>query len=367
MLNIKEGKFCEEKIVNWFGTEKQKANYKVNQKLNAKQKNSILSRASRQCNIIQLARKSANGTPKYWIKKVYATPLPSNFTKMNSGLYQYIIPLMLMYIIKNHDQNNKASFTVVRWGKEINMVNRNYLPAKYNKRKLSNIIKVDECLLYRFYEKSDARLRYYITQSLNYLKQARCIIWNENYRLVEEWRDLDNKNDNLCIYNHKTDRIASDEDKKIYTEAIKYADEKADIQSAKERYYSYKSVDFQKYLIKYLKRHQILYVYKVYEAFYIDLDWCKFLLSFFSINEKNYLQKIHDFNKEFSDTLIEQVIEQYKKTPDKFQYYFSEEELTIDLERVTNMLISYDTKKVQLKDNQSKLLLVNVLETYEYK
>ena len=148
-----------------------------------KNKRTLLEKMSRYCKIVDLGKR------EYEITEVYPYILPANFKKMNTSLYQYIVPLLLEKIINGHDQNRKIDITLGKWAREINMVNQNYNLCKYNKEETSRAIKYELDTINEFYNKSDDMIEYYIMNALDYLKSAGLIIWRDVYKITSEVSD----------------------------------------------------------------------------------------------------------------------------------------------------------------------------------
>ena len=273
---VKQGKIKEIYLVNKYASPAVKESYIKNGKLLTKNKRTLLEKMSRYCKIVDLGKR------EYEITEVYPYILPANFKKMNTSLYQYIVPLLLEKIINGHDQNRKIDITLGKWAREINMVNQNYNLCKYNKEETSRAIKYELDTINEFYNKSDDMIEYYIMNALDYLKSAGLIIWRDVYRITSEVSDemVEIDSDGVVHANIKLEtREASKEDMDFYAACIKVADEKANITNASERYYSKKSQRFNEALKDELYKRKIKLVYKSYEAYYIDLDKCSFVLT----------------------------------------------------------------------------------------
>ena len=258
---VKQGKIKEIDLVNKYASPAVKESYIKNGKLLTKNKRTLLEKMSRYCKIVDLGKR------EYEITEVYPYILPANFKKMNTSLYQYIVPLLLEKIINGHDQNRKIDITLGKWAREINMVNQNYNLCKYNKEETSRAIKYELDTINEFYNKSDDMIEYYIMNALDYLKSAGLIIWRDVYKITSEVSDemVEIDSDGVVHANIKLEtREASKEDMDFYAACIKVADEKANITNASERYYSKKSQRFNEALKDELYKRKIKLVYNGY-------------------------------------------------------------------------------------------------------
>ena len=91
---IKKGEISESELVRLFGSDAQKKSYEENGRFIGNYKKTLLKKMDRYCEIKDL------GDRNYKILKIYPYPLPGNFNKMNSSLYQYIIPLLLTSLVR---------------------------------------------------------------------------------------------------------------------------------------------------------------------------------------------------------------------------------------------------------------------------
>ena len=313
--NIKTGKISEKELVNLFGSDAQKKSYEENRRFVSNHKKTLLTKMQRYCQIKDL------GNRTYKINKVYQYPIPNNFNKMNKSLYKYICPLLLSYLIDGHDETRKIDITLGKWAREINMVNQNYNLVKYNREDSSKEFQYPIDTINDFYNKADDMIDWYITNALDYLKSAGLIIWRDVYRINVELSSgevsIDSQGNiytDVTIDSHQ----ASDEEMEYYSKCVSIADSIAGINNASERYYSEKAQRFNEVLREELYKRKIKCVYKTYEAYYVNLDKCKFVLNQF---EKLKMDKlISAFNEEFTNMLVENAGKRFEKNPHNYIY-----------------------------------------------
>lgn len=337
-LKIKTGIITEKELIKKYATPAQKKSYHDNGRFIGGYKKKFFDKMKRYCEIEDL------GNRKYEIKKIYEFPLPSNFNKMNSSIYKYIVPLILSMLAKGHDESRKIDITVGKWAREIKMVNKNYNLLKYNQESASIEFDIPSEAVAEFYEKSDDMINYYITNALDYLKSAGLIIWRDVYKIVTE------KTSNVISLDHKgnvhtevtlTTSQASQDDMDYYASCIKIADEEANIINARDRYYSKKSKRFQSILNRELYKRGVKNVYKTYEAYYINLDKCNFILNSFNVENTESLVK--KFNAEFESMIVDNAKKRYKKIPQKYSYCKDEENYSICFTGICDMVINNET------------------------
>lgn len=337
--NIKTGKITEQDLVELFGSEAQKKSYKENGHFIGANKKTLLKKVSKYCNIKNC------GNRIYKISKVYKYTLPSNFNKMNNSLYQYIVPLILTHLINGHDKNNKIDITLGKWAREIHMINKNYNLIKYNKEDTSKETQYPIDTINEFFSKSDDMIEWYIPNTLDYLKSAGLIIWRNVYHINKEISNeqiaIDNNGTvyaDISIKNHQAD----EEEMEYYYKCVEIADQVAQIENASERYYSKKAKLFNDILKKELYKRKIKHVYKTYEAYYIDLDKCKFVLSQFG--KLNIDKTIKKFNNEFTTMLVGNAEKRFDKNPNKYIYCNDKHDYKLCFQGLCEMTIDKNTE-----------------------
>ena len=115
----------------------------------------------------------------------------------------------------------------------------------------------------------------------DYLKSAGLVIWREVYRVNEEissGKNIIDENGNIHVDISIDSHQASEDEMNYYSHCVSIADKAAKIENAGERYYSKKSNLFGEVLKKELYKKKIKCVFKTYEAYYVDLDKCNFIL-----------------------------------------------------------------------------------------
>jgi hypothetical protein len=316
--NIPIGIIDENRLLDLFATEKQISKYNEFGRFTSSNKSTIISSASRYCSIIDI------GNKQYEIKEIYDIPKSKEIEKMKNGLYQYIVPLILLKLIEGHDENNKISLTSNKWARQIHMVNRNYAIAKYNKKDISNKLKVEENISVNddvndFFLKVDSMISSYFQTALQYLSSTGSVIWREVDMIhietpIEKLDGYDESGRPIFIPDHEIEEHpASEEEMKFYTECLKKADDEACIKEGElsKRYFGDKSSIFAKTLGLALNERKIKYIYKAYEVYFVHLDWCKSLLEEFNI-DKNINGFIDKFNSEFINLIMKNANDRYE-------------------------------------------------------
>lgn len=318
-FNIKPGKYSEKTLVEMFASQKMKDDYNKKGKFTSSNKQRLLDKISRYCQIQDL------GNGYYTISKIHPYPLPAKWALMNKPLYRDITPLLLHNLINGHDENNAITLTIGKWARELRMVNQNYPLVKSNKEDSAELLDVDVDTIFDFYDKADAAMEYYILNDLSFLKTALCVYWTEVHYVVEEITDNTNvidENGNITPSIKLQTRIATEEEMDFYTTCMEVADNELGITTDKERYYSKKSIEWSRIVRRELYKRGIKLVYKAYKGYYMHLDRCKYLLDQF---DQKTQEELHaELAEDFAKHMIENSEKRYEKSSEKYNSSYCE-------------------------------------------
>ena len=181
---IKNGIFSELQLVNLYGTDKQKKSYCTNGRFIGGYKKEFLKKLSLYCDITDLGKRT------YEIK-LREEELPFNIKKMNSSLYQYLVPLVLQYLLEGYSKNNILKTTFVKWAVNLKVINPNYNLVRYNLREASHLFSCEVDLLLDFFIRSDKIINYYFKKALDYLNDSGYIAITEKEKVLKE--EIDDK------------------------------------------------------------------------------------------------------------------------------------------------------------------------------
>ena len=95
-------------------------------------------------------------------------------------------------------------------------------------------------------------------------------------------------------------------------------------------------------LKKELYKKKIKCVFKTYEAYYVDLDKCNFILKQFGKFKMNNL--ISEFNKEFTDLLVGNAEKRFDKNPDKYFSYAEKDDYSLCFQNLCEITIDKNTE-----------------------
>jgi len=164
MAKLKVGGIDTKKLVDYFGTDKQKENYKKEKKLNNRVKEGIMKKVSRFCDIEDL------GQGNFMIHKVFNLNMDDELLfPLFKGLSQYITPLILNRLLNEQDENYKITLSFISWAQRFQMINGNYNLIRYHQEKSSKYLKIDEDTMFDYFNKMDDCIKYYLEKILKIL------------------------------------------------------------------------------------------------------------------------------------------------------------------------------------------------------
>ncbi len=264
MNDIILGNINTKTLVEFFGTQKQKDNYLKDKKLNSTAKNRILTKAKRYCDIEDL------GKGVFLIHKIYNIKNEQYLTPLYKGLSKYLTPLILIKLLEEQDQNYKITLPFLGWAKNFEMINDNYPLLKYHQKAGSEYLKINEAIMFEYFEKMDGCIKYYIDKILTTLadKKGLDLIEFDSITMVRKLylnQTLDINN--IDIGGKWFDEIISDEDRKFVIDCENKAKDKAGIINNQEKFYGKKSYIYKNELRKLLNQRNIIFTYSAYNIF----------------------------------------------------------------------------------------------------
>lgn len=195
---LRPGVYTEKKLVEIFGSLAQKKYFSEHGTLRSGSYfNNMMKNIHRYCIIEPMEERSSNGGYKFKVSSIYKYPLPHQFNKMNSGMYQYMLPLILSFLINFKDKKCTISLNPLKLARKIKMVNQNYDTVRGNKRKASLTLGLNYSYINEYCERLYLHIQYYINTSFDYLRITNCIVYlhkNKTYFI-----DIDRCN-NLLLH-----------------------------------------------------------------------------------------------------------------------------------------------------------------------
>jgi hypothetical protein len=355
-----EGSVISERtLIEMFATEKQKNKYSEKGYFTGTQKQNILYKAGAMCKIEDL------GSRQYRIDKVYKYPVPKNFSKMNSGMHKYLIPLILIKLIgrKIYDEiydKENMTFTLMKWYRMVDMINDNYIAMKNNITYSSERFGIDENIMYDFFNTTDDSLIYYFKKSLQYLKEADLFNYQEiNWICI---RGAESKEEGgIAKLNIKNiHRRATQEEMETIRKCEQKASKDAGITIESEKFFSEKSKKYLSIYNEELKKSNILFCYKAYEIYSTDKDIerCYNLLKNFEVETQQEQELMIKVNEMFQNNIMINANDRINKRNENSNYILGKPEIKRLLGKYSSlvgMTISQEFEKIEMPSTVSEL------------
>lgn len=358
-------------IIEKYATPTIKDSYKKTGKLATKNKQSVLQSFARYCEYKELSNN------RYRITRVFKTPVPTTFTKLNDGLYKYLAPIVLNKLLTEHDETNKIVMPLMDYARHIEMINDNYKPMKYNQEATSEYLGVNNDVIREYFDKMDDNIKYYIQRCLDYLQSADVLKWYKVPMVRKKKKEtIIQSNGNIMIRCYYEDLRATPEEVNHFNTVFEDLRKEMNIKSKSECFYGSKALKFCKSLSEKLNELDIQYFYDGYEIYYTSLERCENLLQTFE-NYNNTDLLTQQFNETFISSIVgnaeqRQLKELKKELSESFK---KDSNYIANFKILSETTINQDVPKVKLKkqQDQEKEMLnkfendfpVEVIKTYD--
>ena len=315
-MKIKTGEINNKHLVELFGTEKQKEIFFKDKKLNSGIKKRLLEKAKRYCEIEDLTQ------GKYLIHKIYTIKNENCLIPLYKGLSKYLTPLILIKLLEEQDENYKITLPFLGWAKNFEMINDNYPLLKYHRKAGSEYLKINENIMFEYFEKMDECIKYYLDKILTILgnKSGLDLIEFDSITMVRKLylnQALDTNK--IDIKGNWFDEIISDEDRKFVIDCENKAKDKAKIINNQEKFYGTKSHIYKNELKKLLSKRNIIFTYSAYNIFCKNKGEIKNIIEqFTSILSCNTNDLVQTFNETFIDYIENKAVNRQNREQNKF-------------------------------------------------
>ena len=306
-MNINIGEITLKELVNIFGTEKQKKKINNKKYLGGREKDLLLIKAKKFCDIENLTKS------KYLIHKVYDIKEDDPILPLTKGLNKYLVPLILSRILEeSEDGGLELTLSFLGWAKKFEMINDNYSVIKYNQEKSAKELDISPDVMFEYFEKIDDCIRYYIDKCLYVLKDKNGLelIDVESVTMVSK---IETDIEGLNVYCDPINEPISSEDRKFVYKCEQEAKDIAHITKNQEKYYGFKSHIYRNELRKLLKTKNILFTYEAYNIYCKDINETKKTLSKFEDINNNPDEFINLFTEYFIDYIEKKAINRHNK------------------------------------------------------
>ena len=336
MDNLKTGELDTKELISLFGTPKLQERYIKEKKLGGKDKKSLLIKAKRYCEIEDLTQ------GKYLIHKVYTIKNENCLFPLCKGLSKYLTPLILIKLLEEQDQNYKITLPFLGWAKNLEMINDNYPLLKYHQKAGSEYLKINENIMFEYFEKMDECIKYYLDKILTTLgnKSGLDLIEFDSITMVRKiYLDQALDMNKINVTGNWFDEIISDEDRKFVIDCENKAKDKAKIINNQEKFYGTKSHIYKNELKTLLNERNIIFTYSAYNIFCKNKEEVKNIIEQFT---SMLSCKTNDLVQTFNDTFIDYIENKATNRQNREQNKFNDDnnENIIKRYRLTESYVS---------------------------
>ena len=289
-------KISESEFVHRYGTDAQIKKYEEEGVLSGYNKKRVIERASQYCTAVPI------GNKEYKLTNFKKVPLTPQYIKTTRGLYKYTCPLVMQYILDNV-KNGKIILGMMSLAHNIEMVNQYYSLMSKDLCATSDVLELQLSLVYDYFDHVTGKINYYIRQTLDYLTKMNLVVYKKNY--IFYWSKATPNGDGFNVDNRTT--VATDEDMKIYTEALKYADEMTGAKTERDRRFSNKSGMWDRFYHEKLGFHNIMNVFPVYEIYIVNEKQCRLYRDEFVSNDRLIIGLGRELRESVYDNAVKRI------------------------------------------------------------
>lgn len=332
-----------------FGTKSNKNNFKKNKRVSGSMKQTLLRRAYRKYEIVDI------GNGKYEILRKREVELPHSFYDLNNGLYKYLAPMILKKILYDYNEDNSLVVTKFRYAHHIGMINNNYTLIKKYKTSAVEKYNFEKDNIYDYYKYVDSSIKYYLDNTLDKLKKCGVIDYEKRYAIC--YRKIKNTHNISKINIGFKDyyKPISNEENRIYNDLEQRVMKELGISTLQQAYFSRKSSKFRERLKNELMNNPVtdengdkiimLLKFEEYRIWYTTIEKCENLLKEF--DSKNMVELIKQFNNEFIDKTLKNMENRNKDNDEKLCY---------DYKILSDLTLNWLVEDIDL----NKELIINV-------
>jgi hypothetical protein len=312
MDKIKLGELNTNELISIFGTEKVKEKIKKGEYIGGRDKELLLKKAQKFCEIQDLKQ------GKFLITKIYEIEKDDLILPLKKGLNKFLVPLLLTKLLELECKDDfKLTLPFLGWARKFDMINDNYSFIKYNQEKSCEKLNVNSDIMFEYFEKIDDCIKYYLEKCLTVLsnKSGLDLIDFESIQMVKKQfiNTRTNKDGGIDIGGKQIDEPISDDDRKFYYDCERIAKEKAGIINNKEKFYGIKSYIYKRELKALLMKRNISFMYPAYNIYCKDQNELKNTLSKFDDVDTTPEEFVRVFNEKFIEYIEKKAINRHNK------------------------------------------------------
>ena len=343
------------KLVEMFGTNKNKNRFLEFGKINNSMKKSLLGRAQCEYIIEDLGR------GKYEIISKRPFRLPRAWFKIQGKKEEYLCYLILSYLKENaHAQVDDAlDLSLINCYTGLKAISSNYCSVKYNQLEYSDDREM--CLenVNYFFKNTTESLEYYLKKCLNLLQDTGALKWQRVRHLCEYDFKTKKCGDKKVKIKCNTNFRRATKEETQFEERIRLKYMKQLDISEQESYFGEKSKEFNELYQKELDDRNIKFFYGCYEVYYCNVMKLDAIL-------ESSDKTIEECEQNFNQILMCNIIENAEKYLDKI---FDPDDVKIDTDTyfedvgllVTETIdLEYDAIKFDKKKIEDKIIEMDI-------
>lgn len=273
-FNIKPGRYSEKTLVGMFASQKIKDDYIKKGKFTSSNKQRLLDKISRYCQIQDL------GNGYYTISKIHPYPLPAKWALMNKPLYKDIIPNILRLILKGIEDNKSTLVCpALSWKRRVGMLPNKYFDLQYQLSNFDRLYNIDCVSAMHFFQKLNKNLDYYLLNAFRLVSEYGCCSFYDEYYITLHNGDI---------------RKATQDEVNIHLQCIENADKVCGTTKTSQRYFGNVGKQWNSVYKKELHKTHINFVTTYPAITDFNKERIEFLLSVYndSDQEESLLQDI---------------------------------------------------------------------------
>ena len=296
-IKLQRGMYSESTLVKLICTDAERKRYEEKKRFTRKADQKVfLKRLSRYCEF-----EIANNN-KIKIKNVFPEPRTDADITYHSRVYRYLVPLLLRTIIDS-GEDRKSYFTDREFIEELHIYNQNYRIVEVNREAAEKDLGISQLTHQEYFKKFPDQAHDYIERALNYLR-SKCCVWFE-YRLLIQPLSIkpEMHGMNVILYDESGSslHVASEEEKKLYSELVERASAEVGIKNQQEKWYGTKSKLYTSILTELLHEHNISFAIHGFELWRCDTARCEELLNTYDVSEEECKENIGAEFKQITD------------------------------------------------------------------
>jgi len=290
------------KLIELFGTDKNRARFEKYGKVDSGLKKTLLDRAQCEYLIKDLGR------GKYDLGNKRPFKLPRAWFKIEGKKEEYLCYLILSHLKENaySEIDDALDISLTSCYTKLKAISENYIHIRSNQAKYSDERDIPIENVKHFFDKTTSSLKYYLEKCLNLLQETSVLKWQSvrhvrTHTVSSKWKT----DKSISVTSSSVFRRATKEEtqaeERIFNECLKSLKI-----SSQEAYFGEKCNEFKKIFHSRLRELNIVHFYDCYEVYYCNVDRLDNIL-------KSSNKKIPECEEQFNIILQGNILENAEK------------------------------------------------------